>query len=570
MIAYKRIWQKIQKNIHQQYLPGIKNRALLVRERFQRIPWACARAQTLRLLKNGLHILVAWPVRAKDALANIPWRSLKTRWIRFYYNKKDRLLAKLHTINRQDIKVRCLAYGQRISWKSTHVLMSGVLILFIGIAGLLYLNTTANVTVVSVNGQNIGFADSNASAQSMLAAVLDKNGQSVSQTAKTHDDVQFDQVRVKKKDWVAQKLSEQDLEKCLHMYVEGARVTIEDQTLLVLADLDAANQVLETFKNQFVQPTDTNIIESVRFIENVQVSSAEVSPSEVKTAEEAMQLLQDGKTTTEVYTVQLNDSWWLIARKNDMKTQEVLAGNPGYNEDSSLRAGQQIHLVSNEPYIKVAVTGAVTLDVTIPFDVETKTDTSLGSGAMVVQQEGLDGSKSVTYAYEQENGKDIKKTVIAETVIQEPKTQIVAKGPARATTVAMAGTSRGSGSVSGLALIWPIQGPFTSYYGYRASGFHTGIDIDGDTGDPFVAAAGGSVVSAGWNGSYGYTIVIDHGNGVATRYAHASKLLVSGGQSVSKGEVIGLVGSTGNSTGPHMHFEIIINGDTVNPLNYMR
>ncbi|HHY26366.1 MAG TPA: M23 family metallopeptidase, partial [Desulfitobacterium dehalogenans] len=127
---------------------------------------------------------------------------------------------------------------------------------------------------------------------------------------------------------------------------------------------------------------------------------------------------------------------------------------------------------------------------------------------------------------------------------------------------------RGSGLVPGL--VRPYGGYVSSYYGYRGSEFHTGIDYAGSTGDPFVAAAAGTVIFAGKQGNYGNSILVDHGNGIQTRYAHASKLLVNVGRSVSQGETIGLVGSTGRSTGSHLHFEIIVNGDTVNPANYVR
>ena len=155
--------------------------------------------------------------------------------------------------------------------------------------------------------------------------------------------------------------------------------------------------------------------------------------------------------------------------------------------------------------------------------------------------------------------------MLEEKIIQQPVTQVIAKGPTYAS--ANVALSRGSGKVSGLG--WPLRGGLNSYYGYRWGSFHTGLDIGGDTGQPFVAAAGGTVSSVGWSGGYGNMILIDHGNGVATRYAHASKVSVSNGQQISKGESIGLVGSTGRSTGPHLHFEVIINGDTVNPLNYL-
>jgi murein DD-endopeptidase MepM/ murein hydrolase activator NlpD len=98
---------------------------------------------------------------------------------------------------------------------------------------------------------------------------------------------------------------------------------------------------------------------------------------------------------------------------------------------------------------------------------------------------------------------------------------------------------------------------------------HEGIDITAPTGTPIWAAAAGTVIHSGWLGGYGNLVVVDHGNGLATAYAHASAIFVSVGQSVAQGETIALVGSTGNSSGPHLHFEVRVNGVAVDPLFYL-
>ena len=128
--------------------------------------------------------------------------------------------------------------------------------------------------------------------------------------------------------------------------------------------------------------------------------------------------------------------------------------------------------------------------------------------------------------------------------------------------------SFGDGTPSASGLIWPVSGPITSGFGWRWGRMHEGIDIGAPCGTPIHAAASGTVIYSGWMSGYGNFVVIDHGNGLATAYAHQSAIYVSGG-SVSQGQVIGAVGSTGHSTGCHLHFEVRINGTPVNPLNYL-
>ncbi len=129
--------------------------------------------------------------------------------------------------------------------------------------------------------------------------------------------------------------------------------------------------------------------------------------------------------------------------------------------------------------------------------------------------------------------------------------------------------STGTGTPSASGFIWPVNGTVVSGYGMRWGRLHEGIDITASTGTPIWAAAAGTVIHAGWLGGYGNLVVVDHGNGLATAYAHASAILVAVGQQVAQGETISLVGSTGNSSGPHLHFEVRVNGIAVDPLLYL-
>ena len=160
------------------------------------------------------------------------------------------------------------------------------------------------------------------------------------------------------------------------------------------------------------------------------------------------------------------------------------------------------------------------------------------------------------------------------------KERQAARAAAAAAAATAAQSSGGQGAsdnwVQGTGQLgWPVSGEITSPYGYRVHPiwgttiYHSGIDIGVDEGTPVHAADGGVVVWSGWMGGYGYAVVIDHGNGLSTLYGHNSELAVDEGQSVAKGQVISYAGSTGNSTGPHVHFEVRVNGDPVDPMGYL-
>ena len=145
---------------------------------------------------------------------------------------------------------------------------------------------------------------------------------------------------------------------------------------------------------------------------------------------------------------------------------------------------------------------------------------------------------------------------------------LLAQSAALAEQIRGAGTT-GGGQPSAAGLIWPCDGVVVSGFGMRWGRMHEGIDIGCAYGTPNRAAASGTVIYAGWLGGYGNLVVVDHGSGLSTAYAHASSILVGVGQTVSQGQTVSLVGSTGHSTGPHLHFEVRVNGVAVDPLPYL-
>jgi murein DD-endopeptidase MepM/ murein hydrolase activator NlpD len=140
---------------------------------------------------------------------------------------------------------------------------------------------------------------------------------------------------------------------------------------------------------------------------------------------------------------------------------------------------------------------------------------------------------------------------------------------AAAIRAAQAKNSGPTQTPSNAGLIWPVQGPVTSPFGWRWGRMHEGIDIGAGYGTPIHAAAGGTVIYCGWEEGYGNFVVLDHGGNLATAYGHQSSIAVTCGQQVSQGDVIGYVGCTGHCFGPHLHFEVRVNGNPVDPLGYL-
>jgi len=456
----------------------------------------------------------------------------------------------------------------KISWKSPKCVIGTFTFILVLGGAIVYYSGTASAAYLVVNGQTIGMVASVDKGQQIIDDILQKRGQGIGKAAKTHDLIEYQAVRVKKVELLGLTSTDKQLQSVLNSYIEGSALEIAGTQIAILPNQGDVDTLLKLYQDNYTKPSDTNKVTSVEFSESIATKPVEAQLAQVKTIDQAMKALTGGKIATTEYTAQENDSWWLIARKNDMKTSEVLASNPGMTENSKIQTGQKIKIVSASPYLTVMSKGTITSTETMAHEVVTTIDTELASGDTVIKEPGSDGTKVVTYAYTQKNGQDISKQVIEEKVTKQPVLEAVSKGPS-VTAVSMTGVaSRGSNSSTGIA--WPLRGPINSPYGSRWGSFHTGLDIGGSTGTTYSAAASGTVVEAGWGGGYGNMILIDHGHGVSTRYAHSSKLLVSVGQQVKQGQSIGLVGSTGNTTGPHLHFEVIINGSTVNPSSYLR
>ena len=192
-------------------------------------------------------------------------------------------------------------------------------------------------------------------------------------------------------------------------------------------------------------------------------------------------------------------------------------------------------------------------------------------GQIRALRDRLAASRSGLVAAQVERQQDLAELSAAERehVAEMEALQQVSSELAAKIQAAQAAAGTGGGSPSAAGYVWPVLGPVTSPFGWRWGRMHEGIDIAVASGTPIRAAAAGTVIYAGWLGGYGNLTIIDHGGGVATAYGHQSSLAASTGSYVAQGQVIGYVGSTGHSTGPHLHFEVRVNGVPQDPLGYL-
>jgi len=309
--------------------------------------------------------------------------------------------------------------------------------------------------------------------------------------------------------------------------------------------------------------TDTEA--TTAFVRNVETINGLFPTTTIMATENMNKLLTGTSQSAVVYTVKDGDTATSIAKENHTTIAELNKINNNQIGDD-LHPGDLINLEMAVPKLGVELIKNVTYQVPLSYKTTTIQDDTQYTDYSKVKTAGVNGVQQCVDKVYYVNGMESKRDVISRTQIQPPVDKVVITGTKKRPKYSSSGESTGS-------LMWPVPSlhTITTYFTWRWGSFHTGIDISGGGayGRTIVAADGGTVVSSGWKNGYGNCVQISHGNGIQTLYGHASKLLVRAGQRVSKGQAIALIGSTGNSTGPHCHFEVIKNGTKVNPLSYV-
>lgn len=236
------------------------------------------------------------------------------------------------------------------------------------------------------------------------------------------------------------------------------------------------------------------------------------------------------------HTVVEGDTLWDIAEQHGVNVDTVIGANPDISPNV-LKVGQVIKVPSVDGAVHVVKAGDTVSSLASKYKAKAE---------VILKANNITDPSQLTV------GQELIVPGATPTLVHK-----VSLGNGRTTTVSA-------------KFRWPVSGAISSRYGWRWGRFHHGIDIAAPYGRTIVAARAGKVIVSGWQSGYGYTVVISHGDGVTTLYGHASKLLVSYGDWVDAGQAIARVGSTGNSTGPHCHFEVRVDGSSLNPLDILQ
>lgn len=349
--------------------------------------------------------------------------------------------------------------------------------------------------------------------------------------------------------------------------VRAFMVTVDGEFVGAVEENGEITEYLEAIKNEYM----SDELVSVSFDKDIEYTYENyVMPSQVVDQSEIINLFDSIVSEPVYYEVKQGDNPWNIASHNDMTVEELqecfitYEGEQINDITEYCPIGATIQLSEQVPYLGVLTTKEVTYNREIDYEIVYTEDPDMYKGDSVVDVDGVEGEETVRAYVTYKNDVAVSREIIEETVVSEPVTKYVRVGTRETRTPVSTG-SGGSGDY-----FWPVDGGYISAYQGDGRG-HKGIDIAAPYGTPIYAAESGTVTEAagGWNGGYGNCIRIEHADGKVTLYGHQSSLAVEYGDYVVKGQLIGYVGSTGDSSGNHLHFEVRSYGTYLNPLDYV-
>lgn len=331
--------------------------------------------------------------------------------------------------------------------------------------------------------------------------------------------------------------------------VSNYEVVVEKKKDAVLE----TEKITDSSNQELVTQSEEDGVKNIRFSDPIYVVATDAKKDRITDEEIAYSKLVEEKGEEAIYVVQPGDYLELIAQKNEMEVSQLKELNPQITSDEDLYYDDRLNVIVPGAILSVMVDKQETYEENYYAEVEYEDDETMYIGESTVVQEGQEGKHIVTDLVTYEGDVEAGREQLMETVEVAAVAQVIKRGTKSRPTYMYPVTN------------WNV----TSNFGYRWGRLHAGTDVGIPTGTTVRASRAGLVVTAGWVGGYGNCVMIDHGDGVQTRYGHLSQILVSVGQYVDQGQQIALSGNTGRSTGPHLHFEIRVNGEATDAAPYL-
>lgn len=341
------------------------------------------------------------------------------------------------------------------------------------------------------------------------------------------------------------------------MKVTGCGIYVDGRQTAVVDSEKGAKQILTELTQSYVEQNANKQYEEIGFDQKVEIKPVNTRLGELQQKDDVLNFMKTGAEEKQVHSVVKGETFSQIAQSSGLKLSELIAANPGI-DPNRIQIGQELTLTKVSPIVDVQTVEIASYKMPVYYGIDYENSGAVYKGEQAVKQQGQNGRRQVTAKILRKNGVEESRTELSSQVVRQPVNQVI-----------LVGTKDKPICLASGKLMYPVRGKLSSRYGSRWGRMHSGIDLAVPKGTAIAAADGGTVTFAGKNGELGNCVKIDHGNGTETWYGHASKLLVKTGQKVQKGQSIAKAGSTGNSTGSHVHFEVHVNGKAVNPLNYL-
>ncbi len=405
---------------------------------------------------------------------------------------------------------------------------------------------------VYLGEENIGIIRSEEEALEIMEDIRGKISNTYGADGILSKELTFERTHVKDDALTPSFELKKNIESKIDFLVSGYTIRINGEDIGFVKSEEEAKKIIDDIKAPYIAAAKGEVKE-VKILEDVLIVKDQNPINKVSEYEALVETIKLGGEELKTHIVEVGESFWTIAIMYNTSVDNLIEANPDTNPEK-LKPGDEVRLVVPTSKLTVKVVEELKYNKSTDFETIVETNDSMYTNQSKVKVEGVKGESKVVETLVKENGVVVDSQIVSEEVIKAPINQVVVKGTKKLPKTAATGV-----------FMMPTRGRFTSGYGSRWGRMHRGIDIAASTGTPIYAADGGTVTFSGRQGTYGNMIEIDHGNGYITRYAHASKLLVSKGTKVYKGQHIANVGNTGRSTGPHLHLEVLKNGAYINP-----